>query len=68
MSKQLTPMQEFKKRLFDVNIIQNPLTLKEMDSFIEKEKKVNSECFEKGFELGNDVTFEHYYNNKFKND
>lgn len=34
-----TAMQQFKERLFDVRVIQNPITLDEMNDFIEIEKR-----------------------------
>jgi len=72
MSKELTPMQELKNRLFDVRINQNPITLKEMNGYIEKEKQVIEDFFEQGFltlkwDKKVDNEFEKYYNTKYKN-
>jgi hypothetical protein len=66
-----TPMQELKKRLFDVNIIQNPLTLKEMNLYIEKEKEllIDFHCEGQNIEESCGVSdAKYYYNEKFNND
>ena len=67
----MTPLQELKKKLFDVRIIQNPLTLKEMNEFLEKEKQMIIDAYGTGYSRALDrplnyITAEQYYNEKYK--
>ena len=41
-------MQQFKERLFDVRIKQNPITLNEMNDFIELEKQQMCKMYVQG--------------------
>ena len=75
MNKELTPMQELieifttmSKQDGDGGFVgRSALSIIKNSEFLPKEKQVNEQFYEKGFELGNDVSFEDYYNNKFKN-
>jgi len=61
-----TAMQELQRRLFDVKIKQNPITLDEMNGFIEKEKQQIVDAFD-GFPLStrNSQNGEEYYNQTY---
>ena len=65
-----TAMQELQRRLFDVRVKQNPITLDEMNDFIEKEKQQIKDAYWDG---GQDIPLteercEEYYKETFKQD
>ena len=59
-------MQELQRRLFDVGTKQRPITVDEMNSFIEKEKQQIIKAHSDG--LLYQRNSEEYYNQTFKQD
>ena len=70
---QQTAMQELQRRLFDVGTKQRPITVDEMNSFIEKEKQQIIDAYDQDLYggLSSNKKFENgkqYYNQTFKQD
>ena len=74
---QQTAMQELQRRLFDVGTKQRPITVDEMNSFIEKEKQQIIDAYKQGVDdwVVEDIsikvknkTSERYYNETYKQD
>jgi len=64
--KQLTPMQELIDYLENNSLIDKKYLINKCKKLKQKEKQVIEDSFING--LNDDVSFEDYYNNKFKKD
>ena len=70
---EITAMQELQRRLFDVGTKQRPITVDEMNSFIEKEKQQIIDAYgqprvyyDDNFKQMDEINGEQYYNKTYK--
>jgi len=74
-NKELTPMMEAIERIESKSKENNSMdfhyglnhAFRILIELLPKEKQVNEEFWEQGFEIANEVAFETYYNNKYNN-